>query len=275
MSQLDYIPDWAARLRSRLYTQFRSSTSWQAWCDVLGQQFDDLEAAGQTLFTLLDVEASEGVQLDVIGRLIGQPRNGVDDPTYRLYLSARVLANKSTGTVEDIFKIMRALYGQDEAQPRYEGGLVKQFAIRIGEVLTRTEALIGVEFLGDAKEAGARALLEWSESAATGTFHLWDGPVLATGIVAGQAFSHVWVSGYATGFTNQAFLAFGGNAQNTFSFFYSSHSASHFFGAGVTPNARVDPGTPVHPGQLAYAGWTGSMTGVGLDYGNFAGAKQA
>lgn len=178
---IDLVDDWAARLRSRLYTQFRHATSWQAWCDLLGQQFDDLETAGQTLLTMLDVEASEGAQLDVIGRIVGQPRNGVDDDIYRLYLNARALANKSAGTVEDIFKVMRALYGQTEAQPRYFGGWVKQFAIRVAAVLTRSEALIGVDFLGDAKEAAARGILEWIESPPASMFQ-FDGTASPTGL---------------------------------------------------------------------------------------------
>ena len=182
MATIDYVDDWAARLRSRLFTQFRDATSWQAWCDeVLGPQFQDLEDAAQTLLTLLDIDASEGVQLDNIGRIVGQSRNGVNDPTYRLYLSARVLANKSTGTVDDIFKVMRALFGQDETQPTYHGGWVKQFAIRIGEALTRAEALIAVEFLGDAKEAGARGILEWTESPPASMFQ-FDGTASPTGL---------------------------------------------------------------------------------------------
>jgi hypothetical protein len=182
VATLDYVDDWAARLRSRLYTQFRSAESWQAWCDeVLGPQLQDLEDAGQTLLTLLDIDASEGVQLDNIGRIVGQPRNGVDDETYRLYLSARVLANKSDGTVEDIFSVMRALFGQDETRPTYAGGWVKQFSIRIDAALTRAEALIGASFLGDAKEAAARGILEWIESAPASMFQ-FDGTASPTGL---------------------------------------------------------------------------------------------
>ena len=182
MAQLDYIDDWAVRLRSRLYTQWRHASSWQAWCDdVLGPQCQDLEDAAQTLLTILDINASEGVNLDNIGRIVGQPRNGVDDSTYRLYLSARVLANKSAGTVDDLFKIMRVLFGLSSTQPRYESGWSKQFVIKIGAVLTRAQALIAAEFLGDAKEAGARGILEWKESAAASMFQ-FDGTASPTGL---------------------------------------------------------------------------------------------
>jgi hypothetical protein len=198
---IDLVTDWKARLRSRLFTQFRSAASWVAWCDnVLGPQFDDLEQAGQTLLTLLDIDESEGVQLDTIGRVVGQSRNGVDDDTYRLYLSARILANKSTGTVEDIFKVMRALFGQTETLPTYQGGWVKQFAIRIGKVLTRAEALIATDFLADSKEAGARGILEWQESPSSLLFAFSDIAILTASVSAGlnAAVQVNSTSGFAT-----------------------------------------------------------------------------
>lgn len=183
--KIDYIASWPARLRTRLYAQFRDKVTHKQWADLLGRQQQDVEDATQTLLTLLDIDASEGVQLDVIGRIVGQPRTGVDDPTYRLYLRARILANRSTGTVENIYAVMRALFGQDTARPVYSGGWVKQFSIRLGFVLTRTQALVALEFLGDAKEAGARGILEWIESPASAVFTYDSGPGYDVGVWAG------------------------------------------------------------------------------------------
>jgi hypothetical protein len=107
---VDFIPNWSTRLKTRLYTQFRNKDTWNAFCDLLGRQFDDLEASGQSLFSLLDIDNSAGVELDAIGRIVGQPRLGADDATYRLYLRARIISNDSTGSSEDIYKVMRALF---------------------------------------------------------------------------------------------------------------------------------------------------------------------
>lgn len=190
MATIDYVESWAQRLRGRLYAQFRNATTWQKWCDeILGPQFQDLEDATQSLLSLLDIDNSVGAQLDMIGRYVGQPRLGLLDVTYRLYLRARVLANKSTGTVEEIFAIMRALYGAS-AGPRYLPGYVKQFAIRITKTLTRTEALVGVSFLGSSKEAGARGLLEWRETDSASVF-TFDG----TGSPAGLGFDVGYFAG--------------------------------------------------------------------------------
>lgn len=162
MATLDYVDDWAARLRARLYTQFRDATSWQKWCDeVLGPQAQDLEDAAQSLLTMCSIADSEGAQLDVIGRLIGQPRNGLNDTVYRICLAGRVLANKSDGTPEDLYAVFRALF---DLPLVYELGGSKEFAIKVNEAITGQEAAIGVEFLRDSKEVGARGILEWQES---------------------------------------------------------------------------------------------------------------
>lgn len=181
MATIDYVVDWSARLRSRLYTQFRGKVTWGQWTDVLGSLSQDWEDAAQTLLTILDIDASSGFQLDAIGRMIGQSRVGADDPTYRLYLRARVLANRSTGTAEEIYGVMIALYGA-AAKPLYLGGYVKQFAMRVqNAVLTRAQALIGVQFLGAAKEAAARGVLEWKESADSVVF-TFDGTAAVPGL---------------------------------------------------------------------------------------------
>jgi hypothetical protein len=271
---IDLVDDWKARLRSRLYVQFKHAASWIAWCDdVLGPQFDDLERAGQTLLTLMDVDDSEGVQLDNIGRHIGQPRNGVDDATYRLYLSARVLANKSDGTVEDIFKVMRALFGQAETLPTYQAGWVKQFAIRIGAVLTRAEALIATGFLGDAKEAGARGILEWSEYGATSTFAFYNGPVLATGINANAFINQVYVN--RTDGTPTLFGYLNIRGLDT-DFFYASRTATCFHSAlGATMTMAHPVGSPVNRAFFGHMAYSGGASGTGFDYGHMLGAKQA
>lgn len=181
---IDYESDWALRLRRLLYTQFRDATTWQQWCDdVLGPQAQDLEDALQTLFTLFSIDDCEGVQLDIIGRVVGQPRNSVDDATYRVYLKARILANRSTGTTEDLYAVFNALLGAigfvSTTSP------IRQFAFRAKTAITRTQAMIAIEFLRAAKEAGAGAVFEWQESPTAQMFTYDTGPGYDQGRLAG------------------------------------------------------------------------------------------
>lgn len=156
--QIDYVSDWKERLCTRLYTQFRDKTTWLLWVALLARQAQDLEDAAQSLLTIFDIDNSSGIQLDVIGRIVGQTRQGAIDSEYRLGLKARILANKSSGTPENIFALFLG------APMVYSLGVIKEFAVRVASVpITPAEAAGAVMLLGVAREAGARALFEWQE----------------------------------------------------------------------------------------------------------------
>ncbi len=266
MATIDYVSDWAARLRSRLYTQFRSAVTWGQWTDMLGAMAQDWEDAAQTLLTLLDIDASSGVQLDTIGRVVGQPRLGVVDSTYRLYLRARILANRSTGTAEEIYAVFAALLGA-AAPPQYIGGWVKQFAIRVGAAITRVQAVAAANFLGVAKEAGARGLVEWQEYADSQMFEFSSDPILLSPITAGAAFIDIVVSS-TSGFSSSGSVTFYKGTPSAVTVTYDTKTATVFSrGAPASVTVDVSVGQPVSTTTLG--------TGLGLDDGYFAGAIQA
>lgn len=157
---VDYVSDWKSRLRSRLYTQFRNKTTWEQWLTLLARQFQDLEDSAQTMFTLLDIDNSSGTQLDTIGRIVGQPRLGSSDTTYRLYLKARIKANSSSGTPEEIYGVMKTLFSLGM---KYIPGITKQFVLRFTSPITAPNRLIAENFLHASKEAAARAIIEYEE----------------------------------------------------------------------------------------------------------------
>ncbi len=171
--KIDEVADWIVRLRGKLFTRFRGKTTWEQWVQLLGRQFQDLEEATQSILLLMDIDNCPGRNLDVVGRIVGQPRLGNDDDTYRLYLKARIAANKSTGSPEDIYDMFVVMFGEDRKY-RLARGEVKQFSLYVEykalealgtEVITRAQALIARYFLGVAKDAGDRAIVVWQESA--------------------------------------------------------------------------------------------------------------
>jgi hypothetical protein len=175
---VDYESNWYERILGRIYTQFRDTVTWPLWARLIARQAQDLEDALQSLFNVYDIDNVGGVQLDVIGTIIGQPRLGVDDATYRLYLKTRIMANRSTGTPEDLYKVMRAFFARLAAFTFLEVHTsnigVKAFTLRVSAVISRAEAMIATYFLGVAKEAGARGILEWREQTGSTTF-TYDG----------------------------------------------------------------------------------------------------
>jgi len=91
---------------ARLLGQFSDSTALRQLICSLVSPLDELEDA------VLDVhynrwlaDTTTGVQLDVIGRIIREPRNGLDDATYRRALRTRVLINRSSGKLEELIEI--------------------------------------------------------------------------------------------------------------------------------------------------------------------------
>lgn len=55
------------------------------------------------------LEYAEGEQLNILGRIVGQPRNGVSDDVYRARISVRVRINRSFGKALDIIEMLQLL----------------------------------------------------------------------------------------------------------------------------------------------------------------------
>ena len=168
---IDYVSDWQSRLRARIYWQFKGKPKIQAWVDMVARQFADLEDAYQSLLTLPSIDDSAGAQLDLLGRLVGQLRGGVADVIYRQYLRAAVVAKKSGGRAEDIYKVFAALFST--ARLRLTNSPVKQFKLTIDAVaLTWSDVTVAMTFMRRAKEAGAGAVVEWAP--AVDNLMRWD-----------------------------------------------------------------------------------------------------
>ncbi len=136
------------------------------------QQIEDL--LQQLLIGLLDIDNSVGVQLDGIGKLVGQVRDGLEDAAYRRYLRARIVANKSDGLINDLILVCRLILDDDDAYVHVFKQGNATIYIRIEET-TVTEEIrdILLSFLSVAAAGGVRVIFESSTSAPAGWFR-WD-----------------------------------------------------------------------------------------------------
>lgn len=181
---IDYVASWKQRLGALLYEQFKNDPSWNLWVTLLARQAQDIEDATQSMFLALDIANGSGAILDSIGGIVGQPRLGASDPIYQLYLAARVLANESTGTPEQIYTILGTLFAG--ALSVYKPGGVKAYAVQlVTPSLVRAQALIAAEFIQDVDDVGARAIFEWTEAPAGETFTFDQGANSAEGFDSG------------------------------------------------------------------------------------------
>lgn len=99
----------ASEIVGHLIQKFRGKVKIEALAKILGNQIQDLENAIFQIIAITDLGTVTGIQLDLLGKIVNQPRNGQVDETYRLFLRARILVNVSKGTVEEIIAILTLL----------------------------------------------------------------------------------------------------------------------------------------------------------------------
>jgi hypothetical protein len=96
---------------ANLVEQFRQSTKLQQLIAVYVRQLQDLEDSAFSILNETNISNAVGAQLDNIGSIIGEGRFGRSDADYRLAIKARIILNISSGQIESIIAILRALLG--------------------------------------------------------------------------------------------------------------------------------------------------------------------
>lgn len=181
--ELIHDPNMVARSINRLISYFRRGPRNRAFLDATVGEFQILEDAAWTLYYETRLPNADGVNLDVIGRVVRELRAGRDDEDYRAALRTRILVNRSNGRIEDLIAIIESM--------------VPGAAVTVAEYLPPT-IVFNIDDLGDvtaetayrmlfqAKAAGVR--LEMAEGLPTigsydgtvvgGTIGSYDGTTL-------------------------------------------------------------------------------------------------
>src|SRR5512133_111299 len=100
-----HITDHGDRAAARLLQQYRDGASIPALVRALSGGLQQVEDVLWDIRLRRAVSAAEGVQLDVLGRIVGQPREGRTDAVYRIWILARVRLNKGSGRPEDLLGV--------------------------------------------------------------------------------------------------------------------------------------------------------------------------
>lgn len=141
--------------------------------------FQLLEDAQQQLLVNRTVDSAIGVQLTTVGKLVGQPRQGVtDDDIFRRYVRARIAVNKSDGTIEDILTVSDLVVYDDNAIYIFDNRGIASFNLRVtGIFIDYSLAALLISFLKEAASAGVRVVVEFDNVDAADTFAFaGDGP---------------------------------------------------------------------------------------------------
>lgn len=108
---LSEILTYATQAKARLLEQYRALVQFPTLVGELGDRVQEAETAVFGLLGVLELGTATGVWLDRLGGIIGERRQGVVDAAYRRYALARVRANKSDGTVEDLIAVCTEWHG--------------------------------------------------------------------------------------------------------------------------------------------------------------------
>lgn len=140
----------------------------QKLLDAILLPMQDVEDALQQCLTDRTLETATGINLDVIGRLVGELRQGQSDDDYRISIQARVASNRSSGTMEDLIRVAKIIINDTTASivARNHGGLGgAEVQLTIND-LAITDALAEqlIRALADTESAGVRTLLEYGDT---------------------------------------------------------------------------------------------------------------
>ena len=157
---IDSVTDWSARLLGRLYEQFKGLPNWTALVQyVIAPQAQAVEDVLQQLLLLASIDSGVGgVQLDVIGRIVGCPRQTLSDADYRKYLKGKILVNRSGGRLEELYAIFVAIFGPSVALG-YADAPPAGFVLTLtSQIVTAVQDAILLRFMGQAKAAGVKMI---------------------------------------------------------------------------------------------------------------------
>lgn len=143
-----------------LLEQFKEKPKLEAWLSVLLGQVQDVEGALWQLLTERDIERAEGAQLDGLGAIVGEPRNGKGDELYRTHIRVRVAVLKSNGRVEELLAILSLLYGEVLTVWVRESLMGLEFDLR-NEYDENAPPDVVVRILRQAKAGGVRLELQY------------------------------------------------------------------------------------------------------------------
>lgn len=235
--------DHAAEALARLPEQFRKPRI-QAVLSAFASPVQALEDALQALLTERAIDTAIGQQLDDIGAKVGQPRDGLDDETYRRYVRARIATDRSHGQFEDLIAVARAVLVDPDlvvttSQEQIATVIVRADGVSLVDGLDYTSlAEAALTFLRDAVSAGVRLIFEWSPGIVDDAFTMATAAFLDGPLAGGEA--SIPVLGGGLEFPGSGTIVVGQGLASEESLAYDTRTDVLFNLSGTVANAHVD-----------------------------------
>lgn len=102
-------------------SEYRLSPRFMAWVETIVKYGVDIDAAAAAVNDAFSIDTAVGVQLDILGRILGlsrtvtfQPSDGsspvLTDDVYRMVLKAKIIKNQWKGTLPEIYSMWAVLF---------------------------------------------------------------------------------------------------------------------------------------------------------------------
>lgn len=164
MSVVTKITDHKARIWARVISQFRSVPEMQILMDAISDEVQVVEDAFYDLYTRKGLNGW-GDQLDQVGKLFAETRDGDSDAVYKIRIFAKRRALRSSGTSRDVLGLFKILLPSSNIVLDDWGG--GGYIVRLGQVLAQYLATYA-RLLKIAKDAGANAqIVYWLQDEST------------------------------------------------------------------------------------------------------------
>ena len=152
--------DQVAQALKLLVSQYAGKPTIEDYLSSFITQLQELEAAAFDVRDILDVDLNEGAQLDLVGRIVGQPRGGREDVTYQQWIKARVQVNKGSGTGNDLLIVAGLTVPAANGYSLTES-FAQEVQIWLTGVMDDDVADSIRQILGEAKLGGVRLQVGW------------------------------------------------------------------------------------------------------------------
>jgi len=142
---------------NRLAIQFQEKPNIRAFVCALTTPAQDLTDALNQLLTERGIDTAVGAQLDVIGKVVDEPRDGEVDDVYRRFIRARIAVHRSNGVPVEILKIARLVLGDSDGQVQIRCVSDASYILEIHDRPTDADtARVLIDMVGKATSAGVR-----------------------------------------------------------------------------------------------------------------------
>lgn len=140
--------------------QFKDAANMKAFIEIMADQIQDLEDAQfEVLTEVSDLTVAVGEQLDNLGRIVNEPRNGKTDTDYRIAIAGRINLNLSEGTGEDLIALVLGIVTPNTIEIADSG--IAHFDLTIQDPITLEEGILSNIFVQSGKAAGVRGITHW------------------------------------------------------------------------------------------------------------------